>query len=168
VYTTGELLPEDEVPVEIKRAQPCMFHYTPPPQVTEIPSTGTAEQADAPAADAAKSAPNTPDHATEPVTQAVVATAAAPVEADFAAETKKRKRIQPMVIAALGNETAVPCSTSSSSSSSAVAVAAVASAVDAPTASDTALPAETDAASAALPKAAKKRIAPQLVQPEGQ
>jgi hypothetical protein len=163
--------------VEIKRAQPCMFHYTPPPQVTEVAAAATAEDADAPAQDAAHSGPNTPDRTSEMVAvPAVVATAAAPVEADFAAETKKRKRIQPMVITALGGEAMAPpstgsgtsSSTSSSTSTSSASVAADTSAIEAPSAPDTAICTDMDAASAALPKAAKKRIAPQLVQPDGQ
>jgi hypothetical protein len=166
VCGTGELLPEEDVPVEIKRAQPCMFHYT-PPVVEAAASSTAAEEGQAEAgADVVKSGPNTPDHAAEPVAHAVVASAAAPVEADFAAETKKRKRIQPMVIAALGSEASAGASSSSSSAGSSSSTAAPV--VPGPEASGSATEAGDSATAgavdSALPKAVKKRIAPQLVQ----
>lgn len=164
VRKLGEFVPDQEVPVEIQRAFPCLFQYVPP--ALETPEAAAVTQAAAEPADRESPSPTAqtneaPAAAAVAVAPVQVVSAQAAVTDDFAAETKKRKRIQPVL---------VPPTTATSG---ATAVSDV-PAVPAPEASAGGLaavpPAPVDAPAAGPgspepPKSAKKRIAPMLVQP---
>ena len=155
---TGQLLCEEDIPVQIKRAHPCMFHYTPPaiePPTVNAPTSTTTEPNTKQTNSNAEDNINTtvsvvPSVDVIHVAPVLVVPADAPVVADFTADTKKRKRIQPVVVGALGSAT------------SAAPVAAAVSTASPILSSPPAKPCPSQSPPA--PVSAKKRIVPQLVQ----
>lgn len=156
---TGQLLCEEDIPVQIKRAHPCMFHYTPPaieaPTVNAPTSTTTelnTKQTHSSEEDNINTTVSVvPSVDVIPVAPVLVVPADAAVVADFTADTKKRKRIQPVVVGALGSAT------------SAAPVDAAVSTASPILSSPSAKPCPSQ--SPPVPVSAKKRIVPQLVQP---
>lgn len=89
-----------------------MFHYTPPaieaPTVNAPTSTTTepnTKQTNSNAEDNINTTVSVVPSVVIPVAPVLVVPADAAVVADFTADTKKRKRIQPVVVGALGSAT---------------------------------------------------------------
>jgi len=139
----GEFLDEALVPEVIKKAQPCLFKYTPPVVAEEIAGSAAPEPLDtAEEAGAAEGADDT--------------AGAAGSSASGGEEAKKRKRIQPMSVTSEG-ATPVPMATVDTTSSSTSSTPVVEGGLPVPPAPGAG---EAAQAAAAPEKKVKKRIAP--------